>query len=69
MLASCAKHRQQAIETICKGVNSTGRACSTAVGFSGKCSDCMKEIEQNELETTREMDITSLESKENSFSW
>lgn len=69
VLASCANHRQQAIQTLCKGVNSTGSACSTAVGFPGKCADCIREIEIIEHEISNQQDITSLESKENSLLW
>ena len=68
-LASCANNRQQAIQTICKGVNSTGRACSSAIGYPGKCADCVRETEQNELEMNKQSDISSLESKENSLTW
>lgn len=69
VLASCANHRQQAIQTICKGVNSTGRACSSAVGFPGKCADCIRENEIMEQEISKQPDIISLESKENSLLW
>jgi hypothetical protein len=69
ILASCANNREQAIQTLCKGVNSTGRACSSAVGFPGKCADCIRENEQNVQEMMRQTDISSLESKENSLLW
>ena len=69
VLASCANNRQQAIQTLCKGVNSTGRACSSAVGYPGKCADCIRENEQIEREMNRQTDISSLESKENSLTW
>jgi hypothetical protein len=68
-LVSCANNRQQAIQTLCKGVNSTGRACSAAVGFPGKCADCMRENEQNEHKMINQTDISSLESRENSLLW
>jgi hypothetical protein len=68
-LGGCANNRQQAIQTLCKGVNSTGSACSSAVGFTGKCADCMRENENNELELVKQTDISSLESKENSLVW
>ena len=68
-LVSCANHRQQAIQTLCKGVNSTGRACSTAVGLPGKCLDCLREDEHMVQEMIQQPDISSLESKENSLIW
>jgi hypothetical protein len=69
LLASCANNQQNAIRTLCKGVNSTGKACSAAVGLPGKCADCIKDNLQYERELTSEPDISSLESKENSLLW
>lgn len=69
LLASCANNQQNAIRTLCKGANSTGKACSVAVRLPGKCADCIKENLQNEQELTSETDISSLESKENSLLW
>lgn len=68
-MASCANNQQNAIQTLCKGVNSTGKACSAAVGIPGKCADCLKENLLKEQEMMGEPDIISLESKENSLLW
>lgn len=69
LLASCANNQESAIQTICKGVNSTGKACTAAVGLPGKCADCSKENLLQERELMGESDIISLESKENSLLW
>lgn len=68
-MASCANNQQNAFQTLCKGVNNTGKACSAAVGLPGKCADCIKENLQKEQELMGEPDIISLESKENSLLW
>ncbi len=68
-LTSCVRNQQNAIQNLCKGVNSTGNTCNSSVGFPGKCADCLREQEQNERELTRLPDISSLESKANSLIW
>lgn len=69
LLASCANNQQNAIQSLCKGVKSTGKACSAAVGFPSKCADCIKEHLQNGDELMNEPDISSLETKQNSLLW
>jgi len=68
-LASCANNQQNTIQTICKGINSTGKACSTVVGLPSKCADCIHENLIKRQTQMSEQDISSLESKENSLVW
>jgi hypothetical protein len=69
LLAGCAKNRREAIETICKGVKSTGKTCSSAVGLAGKCAECATIKENTDLENVINEDISTFELQENIMVW
>lgn len=69
LLAGCANNQREAIETICKGVETTGKTCSSAVGLARKCADCANSNQSTGIENAIKVDISTFELQENSMLW
>jgi hypothetical protein len=69
LLAGCANNQREAIENICKGVETTGKTCSSAVGLARKCADCSISKQNAEFENATKADISTFELQENSMLW
>jgi hypothetical protein len=69
LFVSCSNNKREAIQTICKGVESTGETCRSAVGLTGKCAECAPTKENAVQENVIPIDISTLELQKNSMIW
>ncbi len=68
-LMGCVNNRKDAIDTICKGVNSTEKNCRSAVGIAGKSTTSVPTKEDSDEDNQSQMDFSTIELQKNSMVW
>jgi hypothetical protein len=68
-LVGCTYNRKDAIQNICKGVNSTGKAYRSSVGLGGKNTECGLIKEPTEKDSDKQTDLTSMELHADRMRW